>query len=203
MTIRLLRLLVVATLAAGAVGVVRQRAEALQVRRGQLAPPTAAADLPPRRPATPALEALATWVPRRPRRPLSRLAAAVWAAPLTTLGVCLALLAGRRPVWDATHGCLVAREVHSLSGRALRLVGAEANTVGQVVLCRSAAPSASLLAHEAVHVRQGERLGPLLFPLYVWLGARYGYRDHPLERAARLGARRAAGTRRPGAPAGD
>ncbi|MEX0705789.1 MAG: hypothetical protein WD041_04155, partial [Nitriliruptoraceae bacterium] len=54
--------------------------------------------------------------------------------------------------------------------------------------------SASLLAHEAVHVRQFERLGPLMVPVYLWLAARHGYRDHPLERAARLGARRATAT---------
>jgi hypothetical protein len=60
------------------------------------------------------------------------------------------------------------------------------------VLCRTSQPSAALLDHEALHVRQAERLGPLLFPVYVWLNAVYGYRDHPLERGARLGARRRA-----------
>jgi hypothetical protein len=74
----------------------------------------------------------------------------------------------------------------------MRLVGAGANTVGQVVLCRSTMPSSALLDHEAVHVRQAERLGPLLVPAYLWLNAIRGYRDNPLEHAARLGARRSA-----------
>ena len=72
---------------------------------------------------------------------------------------------------------------------ALSAVGASANTVGLVVLSPGAAPDPVLLAHEAVHARQAERLGPLLLPLYVALSARFGYRDNPLERAARLGAR--------------
>jgi hypothetical protein len=44
-------------------------------------------------------------------------------------------------------------------------------------------------------MRQAERLGPLLVPTYLWLNAWYGNRDHPLERAARTGARRASATR--------
>lgn len=86
---------------------------------------------------------------------------------------------------------MIATGVGGPSGIALRLVGAGANTVGQVVLCRSDAPSAALLDHEAVHVRQGERLGPFLVPAYLWLNALHGYRDNPLEHAARRGARSA------------
>jgi hypothetical protein len=117
--------------------------------------------------------------------------AAVWAAPLTSIGFLMALAAGRRPRWSDEHRCWVVEGVRGPSGVALRTVGADANAIGQVVLSRSTISSRALLAHEAVHVRQAERLGPLLFPAYLWLAARYGYRDHPLERAARLGARRA------------
>jgi hypothetical protein len=83
----------------------------------------------------------------------------------------------------------VALGVGGPSGLALRSVGADANAIGAVVLCRQPDPPRFLLAHEVVHVRQAERLGPLLLVGYLWLAARYGYRDHPLERAARVGAR--------------
>jgi hypothetical protein len=180
----------VSTLVAGLVGVARQRDEAARVRRGQLRAATAAADVPPRRNAGRLGEAIATWDPARPTTRLGRLLAAVWAAPLTAVGLALAGSAGRRPRWDAEHGCLVVDGMRGPSAAALRAVGADANTIGQVVLSRHARTPPLLLAHEAVHVRQTERLGPLLLPTYVWLAARYGYRDHPLERSARAGARR-------------
>ena len=44
-----------------------------------------------------------------------------------------------------------------------------------------------------MHVRQAERLGPLLPLLYAWFSARYGYRENPLERGARAGAATRAG----------
>jgi hypothetical protein len=54
-------------------------------------------------------------------------------------------------------------------------------------------PSAALLAHELVHTRQAERLGPFMAPVYLGLLARYGYLRHPMERAARRAGRRARG----------
>lgn len=179
-----------ATIAAGLVGVLRQRAEAQAVRRGEVSPASAAAEVAAHREPGVLGRRLGSWVPAAPRTPLGRLAAALWAGPLTLIGTALALLAGRRPRWDAQLRCFVVRGMRGPSAMALRSVGADANTVGQVVLSRVEHPAASLLAHEAVHVRQAERFGPLLVPLYAWLGAGYGYRDHPLERAARLGARR-------------
>jgi hypothetical protein len=186
--------LLVATLAAGVVGAVRQRREVDQVRRG-VRPRFTTASADPPRPAGTIGRALATWVPAPPQTRVGRVAATVWASPLTIVGLLMAAAAGRRPRWSATHRCWVVEDVGGPSGFALRTVGAEANAIGQVVLSRSAASSPALLAHEAVHVRQAERLGPLLFPLYLWLGARYGYRAHPLELAARLGARQATGPR--------
>jgi hypothetical protein len=176
-----------ATIGAGLVGAVRQRREVAEVRQGARprfsdeAPEAAGGGL---------VERLATWVPEPPHSPLGRVAAAVWAAPLTVVGMLMAAAAGRRPRWSAEHRCWIVDAVRGPSGVALRAVGAEANAIGQVVLSRSTTSTPALLAHEAVHVRQAERFGPLLFPLYLWLGARFGYRDHPLERAARLGARR-------------
>jgi hypothetical protein len=187
-----LRALTAATLAAGLVGVLRQRAEAARVRQGHLPPASAVAHLPPRQGAGGLASRLGAWVPEPPRTPVTTVAARLWAAPLTVIGLLLALLSGSRPVWSPEHRCWVASDVGGVSGLALAAVGADANAVGHVVLCRLPSPPPTLLAHELVHVRQAERFGPLLFPLYVWLGARYGYRDHPLERAARLGAERSA-----------
>lgn len=185
---KLLRVAITATLAAGAVGLWRQRREAMEAR---------VAGVPPRRPAGDEESAgmgelarsLAAWVPTRPRGRLGRLAVGVWASPLTLVGVALGLLSGARPRWCQRYGCVVFEGAGGIHGRILESVGARANAIGQAVIVRGEDAPDHLLAHEAVHVRQAERFGALLFPLYLWLGARYGYRDHPLERAARLGAR--------------
>jgi hypothetical protein len=164
---------------------VRQRIEHDRVRRGELVPPAAGTVLPPVRPPGPVGAAIAAWRPTRPRTPLGRVAAAAWAGPYTIVGLGLGLLGGARPRWDEVHGCFVSAGVGGPSGAALAAVGADANAIGQVVLSRRPAPSTLLLAHESAHVRQTERLGPLLLPVYVWLAAWHGYRDHPLERGAR------------------
>jgi hypothetical protein len=186
----LIRLLFAATVAAGLVGAVRQRREAQAVRRGVLPPASASARLDPAVRYGVLAAPLADWVPRRPRHLLARLVASAWAGPFTVIGYGLAIAAGRRPEWDDELGCFIATGMRGPTARALRLLGADANAVGQVVLSTPDDPSRILLAHEAVHVRQAERLGPMLLPLYLWLGARYGYRDNPFERAARAGALR-------------
>lgn len=191
MSRRLGSALLTAFLLAGVVAIARQRLEAQAVRRGTLPRASAAAALPPQRPQPAWAERLAAWVPERPVTPLGRVVAAVWSAPLTAVGLVLAGLAGSRPRWDPVLGCFVVRDAGGPSRVALGAVGASANTVGLVVLSPGATPDPVLLAHEAVHARQAERLGPLLLPLYVALSARFGYRDNPLERAARLGARKA------------
>jgi len=188
---RLLRMAWTATLAAGAVGIVRQRSEARRVRVGALPPDGPDGDRAPGTPHNAAFARLATWVPEAPSSAIGRWAAVLWSAPLTAVGLVVASASGARPSWDAGRRCLVATGVGGPSSAALRLVGAGANTIGQVVLCRSESPSPALLDHEAVHVRQAERLGPLLVPLYLWCNALHGYRDNPLEHAARLGARSA------------
>ena len=188
---RVVGMLWMATLVAGAVGVVRQRIEAQRVRRGELAPDGPDGDREPAVPHGAVAASIADWVPAPPRTLMGQLAATVWSAPLTLVGLTAATLSGARPRWDPSRRCLVSTGVGGPSRVALRLVGAGANTIGQVVICTSEAPSEVLLDHEAVHVRQGERLGPLLVPAYLWLNALYGYRDNPLEHAARRGARRA------------
>lgn len=136
---------------------------------------------------------LAGWTPAPPRTLQGRIATTIWSAPLTLVGLAVAAVSGARPRWDPNRHCFVAIGVSGPSAAALRLVGAGANTIGQVVLCRSDAPSRALLDHEAVHVRQSERFGPALVPLYLWLNAIHGYRDNPLEHAARKGARTSEG----------
>jgi hypothetical protein len=76
--------------------------------------------------------------------------------------------------------------------------GYAAFALGHVIVARDAAPSDALLVHELVHVRQAERLGPLMAPLYLALHAAYGYARHPMERAARRAQRRALGAPTPG-----
>lgn len=130
------------------------------------------------------LAALAAWRPAAPARRLTRVAAYAWAAPVSLAGAVAALAAGR-PRVALRDGVLVVSGVRGLTGRALRLRGFTAVTLGHVVLAREE-PSPALLAHEAVHVRQAERLGALIAPVYLGLMAVYGYHRHPMERAARL-----------------
>lgn len=128
-----------------------------------------------------------TWEPPplpRSRRPV----AMAWASPATFAGLALAWAGGSRPRWNADVGAFVATGVGGPSGWALERAGMGANTLGHTVVTRHDHLTERLLAHEAVHVRQFERLGLLLYPLYLWYSARYGYRDNPLEVAARRGA---------------
>lgn len=100
------------------------------------------------------------------------------------------LASGRAPSWDDELGCWVFAGARTGASRVFSLTSATANAVGQVILTRRDDPSRALLIHESAHARQAERLGPLLVPVYAWWWARHGYRDHPLERGARLAARR-------------
>jgi hypothetical protein len=184
------------TLVAGCVAVLRQAGEARAVRAG-LRPPTGPVGTPePAGRTGPLARRVAAWVPARPSTPLGRAAAACWAAPLTAVGFAVALAGGRVPRRDTERDCWVAVGVGGPSRTVLGAVGAAANTIGRVVVVRGPGAGPALLDHEAVHVRQAERLGPLLPVAYAWLGARYGYADNPLERAARTGARRADALRR-------
>lgn len=179
--------LIALTVGVGALSAARQLHEKHQVRRGLRAPTLATTRALPA--STGRLDAVARWQPDAPRTRLGRTTAAAWAAPLTVLGAGLVAAGGGRASWDRDLGAYVALGVSGLSGRALRLLGVDANAVGQMIVCRGTRPSRSLLLHEAAHVRQCERLGPAIVPLYLWFGARFGYRDNPLERAARLRAR--------------
>lgn len=179
-----------ATLAAGVVGAVRQRREGGRVRAGELSRAGAAAVVLPTTAEGPLARRLATWTPSAPTSSLGRAAATAWASPLTAVGLLLAATTGGRRRWDEEHGCLVVEGAGGGSARLLRVVGAGANAMGHVVVSTYERTPPVVLAHEAGHVRQAERLGPLLFPIYLWSAARYGYRDNPIERGARAAARR-------------
>jgi len=51
-----------------------------------------------------------------------------------------------------------------------------------------AAAAGRLLAHERHHIRQYTRWGPFFIPVYLVLAIGFGYRRHPMERAARRAA---------------
>lgn len=130
---------------------------------------------------------ICTWEPS-PLPPGRRRAALAWSSPATLVGLALAVAGGSRPTWHSGVGAFVATGVGGASGWVLERAGMGANTLGHTIISRHDHLSDRLLAHESVHVRQFERLGLLLYPLYLWYSARYGYRDNPLEVAARRGA---------------
>jgi hypothetical protein len=119
-------------------------------------------------------------------RPISYL----WAFPVTAVGLLLALVAvlsgGSIRLRDG-----VAEVSGGLVGRLLRgnrfWRGGAAMTLGHVILARDGECLERSRAHEVCHVRQFERWGPLLLPVYwlvgAWLRCRgyHPYLDHPLE----------------------
>jgi hypothetical protein len=118
----------------------------------------------------------------------------VWAAPVTTLALLFVPLAivsggGARLVCGAVeiHGGLVAL----LLGRGF-IVGrpAAAMTLGHVILGRDRSCLERFRSHEHVHIRQYERWGPFLLPVYLaasgvlYLRGLDPYLDNPFEREA-------------------
>lgn len=144
---------------------------------------------------------LAGWVPKAIRNRPLQLLAVLWAFPSTLVGLVVGLLSGARPT--LRDGVVVFSPVRGPVCFALHRGGFAATTLGHVVLARHE-PSDALMAHELVHTRQAERLGPLMGPVYWYLLVRYGYARHPMERAARVAGREAkhlgGGHTRPTAP---
>jgi hypothetical protein len=109
----------------------------------------------------------------------------VWAMPNTLLGLVVGALTFQTP---RIHGGAIVfdrgpRGVTWL----LRAMNRTAMTLGFVIV--SAAPvEGRLLAHERHHVRQSMLWGPLFVPVYLALAIPFGYRRHPMERAARRAA---------------
>ncbi len=109
----------------------------------------------------------------------------VWAMPNTLLGLVVGALTFQTP---RIHGGAIVfdrgpRGVTWL----LRAMNRTAMTLGFVIV--SAAPvEGRLLAHERHHVRQSMLWGPLFVPVYLALTIPFGYKRHPMERAARRAA---------------
>lgn len=184
-----------AVAALGAVAALRRLREARDERRGLLS--RLGPDGPGQDPPDRLGRVVAQWIPGRPRTAGQWALSMAWAAPATVAGLLLAIVGRGEIAWDGDVGAWVATGVGGPSAIALRAAGMGANTVGHVVVCLADAPSQRLLDHEAVHVRQFERLGPTMYPLYLWLSARHGYRNNPIEVAARRGAARRASGREP------
>ena len=187
MQLRSLVMGVVAT--AGAVAVLRMHREARRVRAGSLEALGPAGTTTDDGGPDGLHRTLRGWQPRPPRTRAGRVAAGIWAAPLTALGLTATLLGGRVPRWDPEVAALVATSVRGPMRWFLGLQGAGAATLGHVVVTRGPAPSPALLRHESLHARQQERLGLLFALAYPLAGARWGYRENPFEVAARDAAR--------------
>ena len=106
----------------------------------------------------------------------------VWSLPNTLLGLALGALTFQTP--RILGGAIVFdRSERGLTWLLARM-HRTAMTVGFVIL--SARPlEGRLLAHERHHVRQSMVWGPLFVPVYLGLAIPFGYRRHPMERAAR------------------
>lgn len=129
---------------------------------------------------------LEAWLPPAPPTPALRVAARLWAAPMTIAGLLVGAVSLTPP--RLCHGVVLFSPARGLVGAMIRRRGFAATALGHVVIAVDE-PSPALLAHELVHVRQAERLGPLMAPAYLALLAVHGYHRHPMERAARLAAR--------------
>ena len=122
-------------------------------------------------------------------RTLLRLPFYLWVLPATAVGVFIALttvLSGGH--MQVKHGIL---EVHGGFARwLLHRAGGAAMTFGHVILGRDLDCLNRSRAHERVHVRQFERWGPFMLPLYLvaglvarWRGGDF-HLDNPFEREA-------------------
>ena len=125
---------------------------------------------------------------------MNRVLRYLWAGPMTVLGLVIALALIRRGRFACVDGVV---EAHGpLLDRALALLtplarGAEAMTLGHVVLGRNARALDATRAHERMHVRQYETWGPFFVPAYLVAGAcalvmgRHPYFDNRFEQQAR------------------
>lgn len=131
---------------------------------------------------------LAAWSPGPRRSPVGLALGYLWASPSTLAGLLVGMVSGALP--HVRDGVLVFAPVRGPVAWALARGGFAATTLGHIVVARRE-PSAALMAHELMHTRQAERLGPFMGPLYWYLLARYGYARHPLEQSARVAGRAA------------
>lgn len=120
-----------------------------------------------------------------PHRILLRVLAYAWASPYTLTGIGIGLILGGR--FQRIAGVVEIygpRIDRSLSGLPMP---AAAMTFGHVVFGVNRAALEITRRHEAVHVRQYERWGPLFVPAYLMASAylhlrgRDAYRENPFE----------------------
>ena len=128
---------------------------------------------------------LSTWVPPRLSRTGLRVAARIWAAPITLAGLAAGAASGVRP--RVRDGVVLFAPARGVTGRLVGRRGFAATGLGHVIISITE-PTPQLWAHELVHVRQAERLGPFMAPVYLGLLGVHGYANPPMELAARLGA---------------
>jgi hypothetical protein len=124
---------------------------------------------------------------------LTKLAAVLWAAPATSLGLALGLI-GLLGKGRVRRNGLTLEFWGGLVAVMLRCMpvagGASAMTLGHVILGSDLNALQGARRHELVHVHQYERWGALLIPAYLlcgawlWLRGRDWYHDNPFERQA-------------------
>jgi hypothetical protein len=105
----------------------------------------------------------------------------VWTLPNTLLGVILGVFNFQAP--RLRHGLLLFDRYPRGLNRLMSRLGRSAMTVGFVILSTKPLEE-RLLAHERHHVLQYIVWGPLFIPVYFLLAIPFGYRRHPMERAA-------------------
>jgi hypothetical protein len=120
-----------------------------------------------------------------------RLLGYMWASPVTTAGLVLAVLAAvsggrvrvRGGVVEVSGGC-----VRRLLQGFWLFRGGAAMTLGHVILARDPQCLERSRSHELAHIRRYERWGPLLLPVswligrWLWWRGYDPYLDHPFER---------------------
>jgi hypothetical protein len=109
----------------------------------------------------------------------------LWTLPNTILGLLLGAMTFQLP---RLHGAAIVfdRTPRGLT-RAMRSFDRSAMTIGFVIVSGETVEG-RLLAHELNHIRQYMAWGPFFIPVYLLLAVPYGYRRHPMERAARRAA---------------
>ena len=105
----------------------------------------------------------------------------LWTSPNTLLGLLLGALTFQPPRLEG--GLVVFDRAPRGLTWLLPKLGRSTMTVGFVIVS-SVRVEGRLLAHERHHVRQYMAWGPLFLPVYLALAIGFGYRRHPMERAA-------------------
>jgi hypothetical protein len=115
----------------------------------------------------------------------------LWMLPTSLLGLLLAVLGGARPYAVRPNGSWWWVGSHGIWGWFFTHEDRTATTIGGiVVVAPRRKDSPNVIAHEAIHVKQGRRWGPLFVPAYfaiaawLWLHGKRPYEDHPWELAA-------------------